>query len=114
MSIVSGDVSSDLLIQENRSMLSLEDILPGSYYVCRYESYWYFGVANYVDAEHSDINVKFIHPKGPGRQFFWPNNDDICWVPIEQILKQVDPPSGSTGRYYHFSNEDVIDVQNLI
>ena len=64
-SIVSGNHTAKLLLQNDETSISIEDILPGSYYACRYDNDWYFGVANYVSVEHSDVNVKFLHPKGP-------------------------------------------------
>ena len=116
MSFVSGNRSLPcLLLQSNASTMSVEDILPGSYYACKYDNDWYFCVANYVSVEHSDVNVKFLHPKGPASQFFWPKRDDTCWIPTEHIIKRVDPPSsGSTGRCYSFSSDDIRDIQSSI
>jgi len=112
MNRISGAHSAKPLMKSKANLLSIEDILPGSYYACRYDKDWYFGVANYVSVEHSDVNVKFLHPKGPASQLFWPNMDDICWIPIEDIIAKVDPPTSSstTGRFYQFSCEDVEKV----
>ena len=118
ISFVSGNRSLPcLLLQSNVSTMSVEDILPGSYYACKYDSDWYFCIANYVSVEHSDVNVKFLHPKGPASQFFWPKRDDTCWIPMENIIKTVDPPppsSGSTGRCYCFSSDDIRDIESGI
>jgi len=107
-----------LLVQANESIqqsMSIENISPGSFYACRYENEWYFGVANYVSVENSDVHVIFLHPKGPAVQFFWPSRDDICWIPINDIVTKVEAPvSGSTGRFYRFEHDDVKRVQCLV
>ena len=45
--------------------LKIEDIAPGSFYTCQYENDWYLGIANFVSMENQDLNIKFLHPKGP-------------------------------------------------
>ena len=40
------------------------------FYTCQYYNDWYFCVANYVSSEHGDVNMKFLHPKGPSEKFF--------------------------------------------
>ena len=47
------------------------------FHACRYENDWYFGIANYISIENNDVNVKFMHPKGPASIFFWPDRDDF-------------------------------------
>ena len=42
--------------------------------------------------ENGDVNVKFLHPKGPALKFFWPCRDDICWIPIEDFYKEIEAP----------------------
>ena len=44
---------------------TIEDIKPGKFYVCQYDNDWYFYVANFMSSEHGDVNMKFLHPKGP-------------------------------------------------
>ena len=44
---------------------TIEDIKPGKFYVCQYDNDWYFCVANFMSSEHGDVNMKFLHPKGP-------------------------------------------------
>ena len=66
--------------------LKIEDIAPGSFYVCQYENDWYFGIASFVSMENQDLNIKFLQPKGPAVQFFWPTRNDICWIPISNVI----------------------------
>ena len=72
-------------------------------YKCQYENDWFFGVANFVSIENKDVNVKFMHSKGQSTNFFKPNKDDMCWVPISNILGCVNLPKASlTGHFYNF------------
>ena len=66
MKCVSGGASENLLIQEKEIVLSIEYIMPGSFYACSYDDEWYFGVANYISLENYNVNIKFLHLNGPG------------------------------------------------
>ena len=37
-----------------------------------------------------------MHPKGPASKVFWPSSDDVCWVPVENLIYEVNPPEAST------------------
>ena len=47
------------------------------------------------DEEH-DAEVKFMHPHGPARSFFW-SSRDLCYVPYNHILLTIGMPSTSSG-----------------
>ena len=80
--------------------MTIEDIEPAKFYACQYDNDWYFSVVNYVPSEHGDVNMKFLHPKGPSEKFFWPQREDVCWILIEDVYSEVDVTStGSTGRF---------------
>ena len=92
----------------------LQDIVQGLFYACKYDE-WYFGIVNYVCYENDDVNVKFMYPNGPSTQFFWPNRDDTCWIPLHDMICKVEPPSASsTGRYYQFVQNDIEKVGRLL
>ena len=55
------------IVDTNRT--DLNDITPDSYYACKYDSNLYFCIVNYVSMEHSDINMKPMHPKTPDKFF---------------------------------------------
>ena len=55
------------IVDTNRT--DLNDITPDSYYACKYDSNLYFCIVNYVSMEHSDINMKPMHPKAPDKFF---------------------------------------------
>jgi len=106
---VSGGTEVGKMVQENgENNNDLSKILPGSYYACRYDTEWYFCMVNYVSFEHLDVNVKFLYPNGPAFKFFCPHRDDTCWIPVNDMICQVEPPSsGSTGRFYSFLDSDI-------
>ena len=56
------------IVDTNR--MDFNDITPGSYYACKYDSDLYFCIVNYVSMEHGDVNVKCMHPKAPAKKFF--------------------------------------------
>ena len=94
MSRISGhnDLTESSLIEESTNLIKMDSNLPGQFYKCHYENDWFFGVANFVSIENKDVNVKFMHPKRPPMNFFWPTKDDTCWVSISNILCCVNPP----------------------
>ena len=97
------------IIDTNR--MDLNDITLGSYYACKYDNDLHFCIANYVSMEYSDINVKFMHPKATAKNFFWPDHEDVCWIPLNHMICRVKPPSsGSTARYYSFDEADIDQV----
>ena len=84
--------------------------MPGSFYACSYDEQ-YFAVANYVSLENYDVKIKFLHPNGPAAQFFRLGQEGTCWIPIDDIITNVDPPSsGSTGRFYCFVHFTALTV----
>ena len=116
MNCVSGDASKNLLIQQKKTVLSVEYIMPGSFYGCSCDDEWYFGVANYVSVENCDVNIKFFHPNSPASQLFRPSLEGTCWIPIHDIITKLDTPSsGITSQFYYFDWDEMKHVlQNLM
>ena len=46
----------------------------------------------FISVESDDMNIKFLQPNRPAAQFFRPSLEDICWIPIHDIITKVDPP----------------------
>ena len=102
ISVVEFPVSN--LIEDSPASINIEEVIPQKFYACRYENDWYFGIANYVLIENNDVNVKFMHPKGPTSKFSWPSRDHFCYVPAKNLICEVNSPEASTtGRFYIFS-----------
>ena len=57
MNCVSGGASKNLLILQKKVVLSIEHMVPGSFYAHSYDE-WYFGVANYISVENYNVNLK--------------------------------------------------------
>ena len=115
MIYISGSTSNvdNHIIDTNR--MDLNDITPGSYYACKYDNDLYFYIVNYVSMEHGDVNVKFVHPKAPAKKFFWPDHEDVCWIPLNHMICRVkSPSSGSTAQYYSFDEADIDQVLGFL
>ena len=92
---------------------TIEDIKSGNFYVCHYDNDWYFCVANYMSSEHGDVNIKFLHPKGPSEKIFKPQCDDKCWIPIQDVYFEVAAPStSSTGQFNCFEKKIMENIES--
>ena len=95
--------SKDVSLAEagrSKMQMMIEDMKLGKFFVCQYDNDWYFLVVNYLSSEHGDVNMIFLHPKGPSEKVSWPQCDSTCWIPIEDVNCKVDAPSmGSTERF---------------
>ena len=68
---------------------------------------WWIGIILEKNAVECDITMKFMHPKGPSEFFFWPQRDDICFIPNHCILKIIDVPNAiGSARKYSISKND--------
>lgn len=91
--------------------LNMAQICTNSYVACMYDDHWFFGLVLSKDEEECDMEIKFMHPFGPSTSFHWPyQKDDICFVPLQNILSLVDPPTTKgTGRVYYFHETALIN-----
>lgn len=87
------------------SILEISDISPMQYVTCVYNSFWWIGIVNEINAEEGDVTVKFMHPHGPRKTFNWPQIEDTWFVPIKKILCVVSPTT-YTGRTYKITDEE--------
>lgn len=104
----------NLFNNQQHFLVKIEDLNPGCFIACVYDSLWYFGMLSEVNAEEKDVTVKFLHPCGPSPSFFWPMNEDACAVPIPHVIAIVEPPKTMTGRTYQFSQECMNSVQSKL
>ena len=64
-----------------------------------------------VSEEHGDFSIKFMHPHGPSKLFFWPNTDDTCWIHDADILCIIGTPSlASSRRMYSLNRQDDVRI----
>ena len=81
------------LFEDSLASVNIEEVIPQKFYACCYENDWYFGIVNYVP----------IDPTGSVSKIFWPSRGDVCWVPPENVICEVNPPEVSTtGQFYVF------------
>ena len=115
MSRISGDSGrADLINTPGANIVNIEEIVPGSFYACLYDRECYFGIVNLISHENADVNFKFMHPNGPSVHFFWPARDDICWIPVQDIICKTEPPlTSGTGRFYWFKSDGILLVEQL-
>ena len=63
-----------------------------------------------------DVFVNFMK-QGRGNTFSWPpeNKKDQCWVPLLDILCEVEAPDvkNRSGRQYQLSEHDLLKVKEL-
>jgi len=50
---------------------------------------------------------KFMHPPQNGANLFWPDREDLCWIPVDHVIAIIEAPTTKTGRRYRLS-QDVI------
>lgn len=81
---------------------------PNCFVSAVYDDRWYFALVKNVCDEEEDAELIFLHPPGPAVSFFWPNREDCCFVPLDNILCIVSvPETSSSGRTYYFAKNDV-------
>ena len=59
-----------------------------------------------IDEEVSDLSIRFLHPHGPSKNFYWPSRDDTFDVPLSIILCLISSPATATGRTNQISDDD--------
>ena len=53
-----------------KSVISLADMIPGGYVVCLYDQHWWIiGNICATSEQEQDVQVKFMHPHGPSRNY---------------------------------------------
>ena len=91
----------------------IESLKKYSFVSCKYDSFWWIGIIEEIDIGQKDVKVKFMHPHGPSMKFSWPSHDDICWIPFENILTEISPPTTRSGRIYEITTDDYNEIVNL-
>ena len=52
---------------------------------CRYDTSWWIGMIGNIYENTSNLKIKFLHPHGQSKSFYWPSKDDTCYIPITNI-----------------------------
>ena len=64
----------------------------------------HLGMIENIYENTSNLKIKFIHPHGQSKSFYWPSKDDTCYIPITNIVCLISPPS--TGQTYKILDGD--------
>jgi len=75
------------------------------YVIVLYDNVWWIAYILEKDAEKSMVCVSFLHPKGPSKSFYFPENGDVLRVPKDNILTKVNPTT-TTGRFYVLTTDE--------
>lgn len=85
------------------------------YVAAMYDGHWWVGMVMNITPNAEEVEVKFMAPHGPRTAFFWPARDDVCWVPVNNVIRVLQPltlTSGS-GRSYNLAAEDTNALNKL-
>ena len=66
---------------------------------CLCDGKWWLACVFEIIQEDSQVKLTFLHPHGPSSSYKYPGTQDICTVPMDNILTLVDPRT-KTGRVY--------------
>ena len=80
------------------------------YNSCLCEDTWWIGIVMGKDNEQNDVCVNFMHPHGCTSIFYWPKQDDVCWVTMIHILVKISVPSTTGGKQYNLNPTDAIRI----
>ena len=70
-----GILSGSFNLYDKKSLeLDLNIIKISKFVTCQYDAIWWIGMIQNID-EAGDILVKFLHPHGPSKSFYWPSQD---------------------------------------
>ena len=50
-----------------------------------------------ADWASNDTQTIFKHPHGLSNPFFWPGQDDVCWMPPLLVTLKLNPATTSNG-----------------
>ena len=71
----------------------LLEINDNDYVCCQYDDNFYIRLVKQSSDEHGDFFIQFMTPGCPSNQYFWPENEDTCWVVKENIKFVIQTPS---------------------
>ena len=84
---------------------------PGmSYVACIYDKQWWVRIVLNVDWASNDIKITFMLVCHPLNLFFWPNKDDVCWMPPSFMILKLNLPAASSGRSYKMNTKELNNV----
>lgn len=101
------------------SLLPSEDMsefneLQSGFITVNYEGSWWHACILAKNQESNYYKVSFLHPKGPAQSFYYPKpRPDILEIPLDDILKKVDPCT-ATGRTYTLTQREMESTSTVL
>ena len=68
--------------------------------MAEYEGNNYYGIIEQISYEYNDIFINFMRKQNS--LYICPSSNDLCWIPIQNILSIVKPPNMVSSRMYKF------------
>ena len=89
-------------------------VRPQNFACCSYDNVPWIGLVEEVSEEFGDYKIKFMHPHGPAKTFYWPSRDDCCWIPESDLHCVISAPflKSSSTRNYSISHNDLARISN--
>ena len=72
------DVAVTYLIEDSPATLSIVEVTQQKFCACYFEKDRYFEIVNYFSIVNSNVNIKFLHSKGPASKYSWSSKADVC------------------------------------
>ena len=94
--------------------MNIQHLKPADHVACKYSGFWWVGIINEINIVEKDIHIMFMHPHGPSKRFSWPARNDLCWVPINEIITSISTPITRSGRIYDISDNDYQAIINSV
>jgi len=76
------------------------------YVTAHYDGSWWLGCITKSMLDSEEVEVSFLHPKGPTKSFKYPPEGDILIMSQHDILTTVNPLT-ATGRVYTLTQEEM-------
>ena len=113
--ILSGDDAYDVLVNHVPILsFNITDFHFGDYIAFVYDRKWYIGYVSDMDVAQNELEVKSMHPNGPGRSFSFPRRPDLVWITMTQLLCHIDCPNLINSRgQYRISNATVTKIDEM-
>ena len=94
---------------------NLSVFVPGIRIVCVYDDNWFLGNILEICKENQEIQVQFMKLSVSSDPFTWPQEEDICWIPVTHILCKVISlkVKSAAGRCNQISSTEHREILNL-
>ena len=64
----------------------------GEYIAAKYDQTWWIGRILEDVIDTAEVLIKFMHPHGPRKTFYWPKRDDIIYLSKADVIAKISPP----------------------